>query len=99
MRRKTKQPRPIPGAPYLASIGLKELHRFKTQWPCHGFPASLARVVFEFMSNGDLVDVNAYARRGKPLDTADFDGPALVALCHDAQAKVHPQHAAERVLK
>lgn len=80
----------------MASVGLKELHRFKSTWPCHGFPDSLARVVFEFMSNGDLVDVNAYARRGKWLDTADFDGPALVALCADAQRKVHPQHAAER---
>lgn len=96
MRRKTKQPRPIAGRHYTASIGLKELHRFKSSWPCHGFPDSLARVVFEFEPNGDLVDSNAYARNGKPLDSSAFDGPALLALCNDARAKVHPRHAADR---
>lgn len=94
-----KQPVPEPGKHYMASVGLKELHAFKSKWPGHGFPDSLARVVFEFEPNGDLVDIEAMTRRNMLLDSRNFDGPALVALCLDAQAKVHPRHAAERAPK
>jgi hypothetical protein len=89
---------PPANTPYRASIGLKELHRFKSRWPCHGFPDNLARVVFSFEADGDLCDVEAFSRR-HPLDIAAFDGPALVALALHAQRKVHPRHAAERETK
>lgn len=61
------------------------LDTFCAQWPCHGFPEALDRIVFEFATNGDLVDINAYAVRGRVLNSADFDGPALVALADDAK--------------
>lgn len=92
-------PKPVPDRPYQSSIGLKELHRFKSQWPCHGFPNSLARIVYTFEANGDLVDVEYLARNGRALSWPagpPGDGPAYVALCLDAQRKVHPQHAKDR---
>lgn len=63
------------------------LDAFCAQWPCHGFPEALDRIVFEFADNGDLVDITAYAARGRVIDSADFDGPALVALSQDAQKR------------
>lgn len=61
------------------------LDAFKATWPCHGLPDSLNSIRFEFASNGDLVDIEAKARNGRTLDSADFDGSALVALSQDAQ--------------
>ncbi|MER9680809.1 hypothetical protein NKJ23_15955 [Mesorhizobium sp. M0184] len=62
-----------------------DLDAFKSTWPCHGLPDSLNRLTFEFGSNGDLVDIEAKARNGRRLDSAEFDGPAMVALSQDAQ--------------
>lgn len=62
------------------------LDAFCAQWPCHGFPDALDTITFEFAANGDLVDITAKAVRGRVLDSADFDGPALVALADDAKA-------------
>lgn len=81
---------------YGASISKMELDRFKARWPCHGLPDSLWSLWFGFDSSGDLVEIKAYRRNGRELDSGDFDGPALVALCQDAQRKVHPEHAALR---
>lgn len=61
------------------------INAFKRSWPCHGLPDDLAELAFEFDPNGDLVDIEAKDCQGKPLDTHDFDGPALLALCQDAQ--------------
>lgn len=61
------------------------LDAFKATWPCHGLPDSLNRLTFEFGSNGDLVDIEAKARNGRTMDSAAFDGPAMVALASDAQ--------------
>jgi len=67
-----------------------EIDAFKRKWPCHGFPDNLNNVLFEFADNGDLVNVDAKDDNGKMLDTSDFDGPALLALSQDAQAKPVP---------
>lgn len=62
------------------------LDTFKRSWPCHGLPDTLHSISFEFASNGDLVDIEAFDENEKPLDSRDFDGPALVALSQDAKA-------------
>lgn len=58
---------------------------FKRFWPCHGLPVLLNEISFEFASNGDLIDIKAKDIEGNTLDTAEFDGPALVAMSKDAQ--------------
>ncbi|QXV73543.1 hypothetical protein [Rhizobium phage RHph_X2_30] len=68
------------------TLNRQQIDAFKAQWPCHGLPDNLHSIMFEFASNGDLVDMEAKARNGRILDTHDFNGPALVALCQDAQA-------------
>ncbi|QPC91485.1 hypothetical protein [Mesorhizobium sp. INR15] len=62
-----------------------DLAAFKSTWPCHGLPDSLNSLTFEFGSNGDLVDIEAKARNGRQLDSAAFDGSAMVALSQDGQ--------------
>lgn len=62
------------------------ISRFKDAWPCHGLPDDLDSISFEFDSHGDLIDIEAQSDNGQPLDSSDFDGPALVALSQDAQA-------------
>lgn len=62
------------------------LDEFKRSWPCHGLPDMLHSISFEFASNGDLVDIEAYDDSGVLMDSAEFDGPALLALSQDAQA-------------
>lgn len=61
------------------------IETFKRQWPCHGLPDNLHSAAFEFASNGDLVDIECHDENWKWLDSAAFDGPALVALCDDAR--------------
>lgn len=67
-----------------------DIEAFKAQWPCNGFPDSLASIRFEFADNGDLVDIVAKSRNGRPLDTHAFDGPALAALADDAR-RIEPE--------
>ena len=81
---------------YGKTIFHAQLESFKASWPCHGLPDSLWHVTFTFADNGDLVDITAKARNGRALDTAKFDGPALAALCQDAQRAMHPEHATNR---
>ncbi len=50
---------------------------FMRLWPCSGLAGT--ELWFEFASNGDLVDIG-------PGDTESQDGPALLALSHDAQS-------------
>lgn len=61
------------------------LDAFKSVWPCHGLPDSLNALTFEFADNGDLIDIEAKARNGRTLDSAEFDGSAMVALSEDAK--------------
>lgn len=81
---------------YGAVLRREEIDAFKATWPCHGLPDTLNVLAFTYSDNGDLVDVHARSRNGRPLDTHTFDGPALVALSYDAQRKVHPEHVADR---
>lgn len=66
------------------TIRYDALATFKRSWPCHGLPDSLHSISFEFASNGDLIDIAAYDDNQKRLDSAEFDGPALLALSQDA---------------
>lgn len=67
--------------------GVDMLDAFRAEWPCHGFPDTLACVVAHFDARGDLVELEAFSPDGNPLDTATFDGPALLALVADIQAR------------
>lgn len=60
------------------------IEAFKRQWPCHGLPDNLHSLSCCFALNGDLVDVQAFDEQEHLLDTAEFDGPALLALTQDA---------------
>lgn len=71
-----------------STLHLKEIEAFKHSWPCHGLPDNLYSIAFTFGSNGDLVDIEAKSRNGRKLRIADFDGPALTALCEDAELKL-----------
>lgn len=70
-----------------AIIDRAAIDAFCAKWPCHGIPATLASITFEFATNGDLVDIIAKSRNGRVVDSASFDGPALAALSQDAQAQ------------
>jgi len=61
------------------------LDKFRRSWPCHGLPDELHSISFQFAANGDIVDIEAHSEDGKPMDSAEFDGPALLALSQDAQ--------------
>ena len=61
-----------------------QIDQFKGTWPCHGLPDDLHSISFEYASNGDLVDIEAYDSNQLLLDSGDFDGPALLALSQDA---------------
>jgi hypothetical protein len=65
------------------TLNSQQIQAFKNTWPCNGIP-ELSQITFEFSSNGDLVDIDAY-QDSKYVDSAEFDGPALLALSHDAQ--------------
>lgn len=68
------------------TIPAAKISEFCRQWPCHGFPDSLGSITFEFdKRNGDLVDIIALDDEGNIVDSAAFDGPALVALAEDAK--------------
>jgi len=69
-------------------VRLDEINTFKSQWPCHGLPDNLETITFDF-DCGDLVDIDARDDHGRWLDSAEFDGPALLALSQDAQAKLN----------
>lgn len=70
-------------------LGREYIDEFKAHWPCHGLPSELSSLMADFDSNGDLIDLAAFADDGRLLDTHDFDGPALVALVKDCQKKGH----------
>ena len=74
-------------SPRAVLITASGLHQFSRMWPCSGLPQDVC-VLFEFASNGDLVDVQWFdAESG--LDIAEpsgIDGSALLALSHDAQS-------------
>lgn len=71
-------------APGWYTIRYDALATFKQSWPCHGLPDALHSISFEYASNGDLVDIEAYDENQKRLDSSEFDGPALLALSQDA---------------
>lgn len=76
----------------IITINYSELDAFKRSWPCHGLPDDLEWVSFMFDGRGDLVDLEAVTSVNGSLrmvvDTADFDGPALLALSEDARRRL-----------
>jgi hypothetical protein len=68
------------------------LEQFKASWPCHGLPNELHSISFEFASNGDLVDIEAYDENQEPMDSSEFDGSALAALSHDSKTLGDPSN-------
>lgn len=81
---------------YGYNVSRDELQRFKSTWPCSGITDRVWSIGFDWDSNGDLVDVRAKARNGRQLGPDDYDGPAVVALSLDCQAKMHREHAIVR---
>lgn len=67
-------------------FGYSEIEAFKQSWPAHGLPV-LGEVLAEFAPNGDLTDIDCRDPNNKELDSSDFDGPALLALIEDIQAR------------
>lgn len=78
---------------YSSTISPDELAQFRRQWPAHGLPDDLVSLTFQFDGDGNLVDIEARSDCDRILDSAEFDGRALLALCEDAQRKVRPDHA------
>lgn len=68
------------------SIHGVELDMFKRSWPCHGLPDALTEVHVEFAPNGDLIDIECHDADGNILDSAEFDGPAMVAIVGDIRS-------------
>ncbi len=54
----------------------EEVADFHKQWPCHGMQTNRS-YWFEFAANGDLVDTDV---------PEHSDGPAALAMSHDAQS-------------
>ncbi|MFN3612626.1 hypothetical protein, partial [Tepidimonas sp.] len=71
-----------------ATLYRNEIEAFKAKWPAHGLPDNLWRLHCEFATNGDLIDVTAYARNGRQLNTHNFDGPARVGRGGECRARV-----------
>lgn len=69
-----------------------EIDEFKSRWPNHGLP-NIDSIVFTYDSNHDLVDIGATGYSVDddgvttkfPLETSQFDGPALKALADAAE--------------
>ena len=66
----------------------QQIEQFKASYPCSGIP-ELESIAFEFEGqvgqSVSLVDVCAIGIDGAYIDSAEFDGPALLALSQDAQ--------------
>lgn len=75
-----------------ALVKFVELHGFKRRWPCHGIPDEIEAIVFEYASNGDLVDVTYLEDEEDRTPAAVTDeeteamGAAMVALAEDVKA-------------
>jgi hypothetical protein len=64
-----------------------EVSAFKRSFPCSGIP-ELSSIVFEYESNGDLCDIEAFDSDNNPIDSETFDGAGLLALSQAAQPKL-----------
>lgn len=65
------------GCFYSVQVTRAEVEGFKDSWPCSTLPDRA--ITFQYdKRNGDLVDITP--------DSADFDGPDLLALSQDAQS-------------
>ena len=57
---------------------------FNHSWPCSNIPNG-TDILFELDArNGDLVNITMHLEDGQYVDSADYDGAALLALSHDA---------------
>lgn len=65
----------------------ESIDAFKRSWPAHGLPDDLESISAEIDCFENLIDLEAYDENEKQIDTAAFDGPALVALVADCIGK------------
>ena len=76
----------------LVRVLSEDTNKFNRSWPCSNIPED-ASFLFELDSrNGDLVNItmweddNGFQGFGGRLDSAEYDGEALLALSHDANS-------------
>jgi hypothetical protein len=76
----------VQGGFVIVIIEPEDTAEFNRHWPCSPIPDG-ARIIVELDSrNGDLVNItmNDMDKYGEYLDSANYDGDALLALTHDA---------------
>ena len=81
---------------YSALVRHDQIEVFKRSWPCSGIDDKVWSIWFQWDDSGDLIDILAKARNGRQLSSDTYDGPAVVALCADAQRTMHPEHCDAR---
>lgn len=68
----------------IVTISSEDTNKFNRLWPCSPIPYG-ARFQIELSTrNGDLVNIVMWAEDGELLDSAKYDGDALLALTNDA---------------
>lgn len=68
----------------LVSVSSEETRRFNRQFPCSNIPDGSTLLIELDARNGDLVNLTMHLEDGEYVDSSEFDGPALLALTHDA---------------
>ena len=68
----------------LVSISAEDVNRFNSQFPCSNVPEDCTLLIELDARNGDLVNITMHTEDGHYVDSADFDGSPLLALCNDA---------------
>lgn len=68
----------------LVRIGAEDVNRFNRQFPCSNVPKDCTLLIELDARNGDLVNITMHLEDGQYVDSADYDGSALLALCNDA---------------
>jgi hypothetical protein len=69
----------------LVSVTSEETRRFNRQFPCSNIPDGSRLLIELDARNGDLVNITMHLGDGEYVDSADYDGSALLALTHDAK--------------
>ena len=68
----------------LVHITGEDTDKFNRQWPCSPIPNGSDFLIELDARNGDLVNVTMHLEDGQYVDSADYDGSALLAICNDA---------------
>lgn len=68
----------------MVTISGEDTDKFNSQWPGSPIPSGATFIVELDARNGDLVNITMHLEDGQYVDSADYDGDALLALTHDA---------------